>query len=173
MSRMIHSRSSSMNCFFRALIAAVLVVCVWSVSANAQNPVRTYTRADYTKWLEQYADAKPDFKPGDVLTVKDLERMRPFVIPGYLDYLNFPELKMKIVAPIDHTPHRAYVDCTEKYSSQVKLKPDGTLDNYVCGQPFVNSELKAGEPQSGLKAAWNWNWKWAYYGLAIYHIPWA
>ena len=94
-----------------ALTVLRLAVCAWGVTvplwsgiANAQKPTKVYTRADYTDWLTKYANAKPDFKVGDVLTVKDLERMRPFVIPGYLDYLNFPEFKMRIVAPIDHTP---------------------------------------------------------------------
>jgi hypothetical protein len=58
--------------------------CLWGTSTNAAEPQQTFTRTDYTKWLEQYANATPDFKPGDVLTAKDLERLRPFVIPGYL-----------------------------------------------------------------------------------------
>lgn len=85
---------------------------------------QVYTRPDYTKWLEQYGNATPDFKPGDVLTAKDLERLRPFVIPGYLEFLNFPEFRAPIVAPIPHTPHPAYMQCTEKYQSQVRLKAD-------------------------------------------------
>jgi hypothetical protein len=64
------------------------------------------------------------------------------------------------------------MQCTEKYQSQVRLKPDGTLDNYKCGQPFANSDLKINDPISGIKAAWNFNWKWMYYGIADYAIPW-
>ena len=123
-----------------ALTVLLLALCAWGVTgplwsgiANAQNPTKVYTRADYTDWLTKYANAKPDFKVGDVLTAKDLERMRPFVIPGYLDYLNFPEFKMRIVAPIDHTPLGPFMSCTEKYQSQVRLKPDGTMANYRCG----------------------------------------
>jgi hypothetical protein len=29
------------------------------------------------RMLHRYANAKPDFKPGDALTAKDIERMRP------------------------------------------------------------------------------------------------
>ncbi len=153
-------------------LALILAFCLWGTSANAAESQQTFTRADYTKWLEQYANATPDFKPGDVLTAKDLERLRPFVIPGYLQFLNFAEFRAPIVAPIPHTPHPAYMQCTEKYQSQVRLKPDGTLENYKCGQPFPNSDLKVNDPTSAIKAAWNYNWKWMYYGIADYAIPW-
>ena len=146
----------------KALMVAVVAACLWGAAASlwsgvasAQTPQKVYTRADYTDWLTKYANAKPDFKVGDVLTAKDIERMRPFVIPGYLDYLNFPDFKMRIVAPIDHTPIGKFQDCTEKYQPQVRLKPDGTMENYRCGQPFNNAELKVGDPASGIKAGWN------------------
>ena len=30
------------------------------------------------EWLEKYREAKPDFKPGEHLTIKDIERIKPF-----------------------------------------------------------------------------------------------
>ena len=45
--------------------------CLWSGVASSQTPEKVYTRADYTDWLNKYANAKPDFKVGDVLTAKD------------------------------------------------------------------------------------------------------
>src|SRR5262249_54158510 len=165
-------RHDSSTVLLLTACAWVLAACLWSGAANAQKPTKMYTRADYTDWLTKYADAKPDFKVGDVLTAKDLERMRPFVIPGYLDYLNFPEFKMRIVAPIDHTPLGPFMECTEKYQSQVRLKPDGTMANYRCGQPFSNADLRVGDPASGIKAGWNWNQKWMSYGLAQSNVIW-
>ena len=165
-------RSTTKASWLRLWMALLLAICAWTIPAAAQEPKQAYTRADYTKWLEQYANAKPDFKPGDTLTANDIERLRPFVIPGYLEYLNFPEFKAHIISPIDHTPHQAFIACTEKYHGQVRLNSDGAMQNYVCGQPFLNSELKIEDPLSGVKAGWNWNWKWSYYGLEIYHIPW-
>src|ERR1700674_2694433 len=91
-------------------------------TAKAQD-VKRYTPATFDQWLTKYKDAKPDFKVGDVLTAKDIERMRPFVFPGYLDYLKFPEFRMPIVGPIDHTPRGKFLECTEKYQAQVRLKP--------------------------------------------------
>ncbi len=156
-------------------VACVLgtLSCLGSRPAGAQLVAqRTYTRADYTEWLGKYANAKPDFKPGDVLTAGNLERMRPFVIPGYLDYLNFPEFKMHIIEPVDHTPRGPYMACTEKYQAQVRLNADGTMANYRCGQPFNNSELRVGDAASGIKAGWNWNQKWMSFGLAQSNVIW-
>jgi len=151
----------------RSSVAAALgfaLLCIMAGAASAQD-VTTYTRPTFEQWFEKYKDAKPDFKPGDVLTWNDHERMRPFVIPGYLEQLNFPEFRMKIIPPQDHTPRKDYMDCTEKYQAQVRLKPDHTLGNYVCGQPFENSSLKPGDPDSAWKAAWNFEYRWQYFGL--------
>ena len=122
---------------------SALVVGLGLGRANAQD-VKTYTRATFDEWFQKYKDAKPDFKPGDVLTVKDMERMRPFVPPGYLEQLNFPEFQAKIIPAADHRPRKDYVECSEKYQNQTKLNPDGSMANYVCGEPFPNSDLKVG-----------------------------
>jgi len=148
------------------LAGAVTMVCLLAAKAPAQE-VNAPTLADYEAWMAKYADAKPDFKPGDVLTVRDLERVRPFIPPGYFPQLNFPELKMEIIAPVSHQPRRDYMDCTEKYQNQVRLTKDGLLENYVCGQPFSNASLTTSDPTAGLKGIWNYEYKWINYGLAI------
>jgi hypothetical protein len=139
-------------------------LCLGGGTAKAQD-VKSYTRATFDQWLAKYKDAKPDFKVGDVLTAKDIERMRPFVFPGYVEQFNFPEFKMTIAAPVDHTPRKDYMACTEKYQSQVKLLPDHTMANYVCGQPFPNAAITESDPDAGWKAAWNYEYRWQNYGL--------
>ncbi len=151
--------------------AVALLVCFAANAVQAQD-VKSYTRDTYEAWLQKYANTKPDFKPGDVLTAKDLERIRPFVPPGYLEQLNFPEFKAQIVAPVNHMPRRDYMDCTEKYQGQVKLRPDGGLDNYVCGQPFVSTVMDTADPSAGIKGAWNFEYRWQNYGLAAMNILW-
>lgn len=141
-------------------------------SATSAQDIKSYTRATFGQWLNKYANATADFKPGDVLTANDLERMRPFIPPGYLEQVNFPEFKAHIGVPFDHTPAQPYVGCTEKYQSQVRLKSNGTLDNYVCGQPFANSELNPGDPIAGLKAAYNWEFRWQNYGTIGHNLVW-
>ncbi len=146
----------------RALTCALAVVVWWAATAAAQNALPT--RQAVEQWLSQNANAKPAFKPGDVLTVKDLDKIRPFVAPGYVDDLNFPELKMEIVPTRSHMPRKDYEDCTEKYQAQVRLKSDGTIDNYFCGQPFSDASLVPGDPQSGFKVVWNFEYRWQNYG---------
>ncbi|MGD0073983.1 MAG: DUF1329 domain-containing protein [Candidatus Binataceae bacterium] len=144
-------------------IGAAGIVLSIAPAATAQD-IKSYTRASLDEWLSKYPAAKPDFKPGDVLTQKDLERMRPFVPPGYLEQLNFPEFKMEIIETRDHTPRRDYMECTEKYQPQVKLNSDGALANHLCGQPFSNASLTPNDPLSGLKAAYNFDYRWQNYG---------
>ena len=148
---------------FRALTFAVAIVACGAATVAAEGAAAP-TRHSVEQWLAQNANAKPDFKPGDVLTAKDLERARPFIVPGYFGQLNFPQLKMEIVEPRSHMPRKDYADCTEKYQAQVKLKSDGTIDNYVCGQPFSDASLSSADPQSGFKAAWNFEYRWQNYG---------
>ena len=150
----------------RVILAISFTVAISAVALNASaQDVTNYTRADIERWMHQYAGAKPDFKAGDVLGVKDLQRIKPFVAPGYLEQLNFPELKMPIVETRQHTPRKDFMACTEKYQGQVKLGPEGELQNYVCGQPFADSALDANDPKSGIKGAWNFEQRWQNYGL--------
>jgi Protein of unknown function (DUF1329) len=153
--------------FSVALLAAI--VCLSPSAVRAQQVLPT--RFEYSVWLHKYMDATPTFKPGDVLTQKDLERIRPFVPPGYLEQLDFPALRMEIAAPEDHTPRQDFMNCTEKYQSQVRLGPNGELENYICGQPF-SDDLSASDAMAGFKAAWNYEWRWQNFGLACYTLPW-
>jgi Protein of unknown function (DUF1329) len=132
--------------------------------ASAQG-IQTYTLDTYLKWLQQYQDAKPAFKPGDVLTSKDLDKLRPFIIPGFIDQLDFPDFRLAVQPVQSHQPRKDYMGCTEKYQSQVRLNPDGTMANYVCGQPFADASLSPGDATSGLKSAWNFEYRWQNFGL--------
>jgi hypothetical protein len=146
-------------------LAALLLMIGFAARTAGAQEYRTYTLDTYLKWLQQYQDAKPDFKPGDVLTAKDLGKMRPFIIPAFIEQLDFPEFKLAVQPVQSHMPRRDYMECTEKYQSQVRLNPDGSLANYVCGQPFSDDSLKADDPTSGIKAAWNFEYRWQNYGL--------
>jgi len=148
----------SMLCFVLALCAGT------ARSASAAEPA-TYTIATFQNWLTQYANAKPDFKAGDVLTAKDLERMRPFVPPGYLEQLDFSNFKAQIMDPIPHTPAQSYLHCTEQYASQVRIRADGAIMNYTCGQPFPNEGLSPSDPLAGFKSAWNYTYRYLYFGF--------
>jgi hypothetical protein len=47
----------------------------------------------------------------------------------------------------------AYLNKVQNYQAQVRLKPDGTMANYRCGQPFNNAELKVATLRRGLRQA--------------------
>jgi hypothetical protein len=149
-----------------AAIALLVFLGLFASAASAQD-VKTYTRQTFDQWLEKNVNAKPDFKPGDVLTNKDIERMRPFIPPGYLEQLDFPDFKATVIAPVDHTPRKDYQDCSAKHQNQTQLKSDGSMQNYVCGQPFLNSQITAGDPQAGMKAAWNFDHRWQNFGFLM------
>jgi hypothetical protein len=144
--------------------AAILLV---ATKALAQAPPQTISRADVDQWLNKYRDAKAEFKPGDVIGAGDLEKVRPFMPPGYFEQLKFPELHMEILAPRNHTPRKDYMACTEKYQAQVKLDGDGALSNYVCGQPFANGTIRIDDPQSGARAVQNFDYRWQNYGQVV------
>jgi hypothetical protein len=145
---------------FAVLLVSCFVLCGPPARAQGQD----ISRADVGKWLDTHPAAKPDFKAGDVLGAADLDRLRPFVPPGYLEQLKFPSFTMKVVAARTHLPRQDYVNCTERYQPQVRLDPDGTLTNHICGQPFSNASLNPSDPASGLKAAWNFELRWQNYG---------
>ena len=156
-------------CRMGILVVALTVVCTGVAQAAADWIFQSQkvTAETLIQWMSKYRDAKPDFKPGDVLTVKDLPRLVPFIPPGYIEMLNFPELHIE-VWPTRHHPMRAdFMECTEKFQNQVRLKPDGAMENYVCGQPFPVSTLDPNDPMSGIKAAWDFEYRWQNYGLAV------
>lgn len=146
-----------------AAIFAVLSLLVAAQPSFAQD-LKNYTRSDLDAWLSKSAGFKPDFKAGEVLTIKDYPRLVLAVAPGLIQQLKFPDLRMEIVAPRDHTQRADFLGCTEKYQSQVRLNPDGTMANYICGQPFSDSALVDGDEASGMKAAWNFTYRWQNYG---------
>ena len=118
----------------RVVVAAAVILCLCS-TLRAQD-VKTYNLDTFHQWVSKYQNAKPDLKVGDVLTAQDMEKMRPFIIPGFLEQLNFPEFELAVQPVQKHTPRHDYMECTEKYQNQVNFKSDGTLDNYICGSLF-------------------------------------
>ena len=87
--------------------------------------ISQYTVDTIVDWLHKYENAPPSFKPGDVLTNKDIKRLT-LMVPGYLEQLNFPGARVEIATtPENHLPRQDFLDCTEKYQNQVVLKKDG------------------------------------------------
>ena len=140
---------------------------VWTGPTWAQDERRAMTRDTLLQWVAQHKQAQPDFQPGTTLTFDELEKVRPFIPPGYFEEFQFPEVTFKITPTGDYTPRKDYLEATEKYASQTRLAQDGSLEGFVAGQPFPADQLDPSDPTSGLKVGWNFNFRWQHYGIKV------
>ena len=77
-----------------------------------------------------------DVQPGDVITKANAEKVKDLTSPGMYWCVQYG-WPMKIIEAKPIPMRKAFQEATEKYSSQVKLTPDGLgLVNYVAGRPF-------------------------------------
>jgi hypothetical protein len=92
--------------------------------------------------------------PGEVVGPKDAERVKDLVSPG-IRWLLERGMTMSIVEHQRTEDPPAYRAATEKYSSQVRLGPDGVLDEstYVAGRPFPI--IDENDPQAAIKIMYN------------------
>ncbi len=125
------------------------------------------TREDLQRWIETNLDTPPLFREGDVLVQADLDKLRPFLPPGYLDEFNFPGVEFHVSPSGNYAPHQDYLAATERYLNQARLAGDGALEGYVAGRPFAQAQITRDDPLSGLRAAWNFNHRWKFYGMYV------
>lgn len=125
------------------------------------------TREDILRWIETTQEVQPAFSPGETLARADLDKLRPFLPPRYIEEFNFDGAKFPITASGDYPPPPAYLEATEQYTGQTRLNEDGALEGYVAGSPFAHALLHPNDPQAGLKAAWNFNYRWQNYGMQV------
>ncbi|MCS6927039.1 MAG: DUF1329 domain-containing protein [Candidatus Binatia bacterium] len=156
-----------MKTFLRVYaIACFIVGCVFLRAGYAQE--RTLpTRTDIQHWIATHLETRPTFQEGAVLVQADLEKLRPFLPPRYLEEFDFPGVEFPISPTGNYTPHPDYMAATEQYSNQTRLAADGALEGYVAGRPFAHALLNPEDPQAGLKAAWNFNYRWQFYGMHV------
>jgi hypothetical protein len=101
-----------------------------------------------------WTPACADVSPGDKITAENMDKVKDLVSPGLAWCIKhgFPIT----IVPTKHIAWpKAYEEATERYSGQVKLRPDGLeVLNYVAGQPFPSIDPK--DPQAALKIIWNY-----------------
>ncbi|MEW4982273.1 MAG: DUF1329 domain-containing protein [Cycloclasticus sp.] len=148
----------------KLLVIALGISCPLMVGA--------YTQADVKKWLEENNAATVSFKDGDVITYQDKDKIKAFIPPGYESIMNFEGMKVVVKDPTDLSPSQVYDDATAKFQSKVSLAADGSLVDYVAGEPFDPASLKVGDATSGIKAAWNFNYRWQRQGLSSDPVHW-
>jgi hypothetical protein len=95
-------------------------------------------------------------KPGDLITPDNASLVSDLVSPGNL-FLIKQGMRMNIVPTerVEWPP--PYREATEKYSPQVSLAADGTLKNYLAGQPFPL--LDGNDPEIARKVIWNFSFR--------------
>jgi hypothetical protein len=99
------------------------------------------------------APLRAEIAPGTVISKDNLESSREVLIPG-IQWMVERGLKIPVIAPKPVNWPSKYREATEKFSSQVKLSPDGrSLLNYVAGLPFP--DVDASDPQAAVKVMWN------------------
>jgi hypothetical protein len=93
-------------------------------------------------------------KPGEVIGKADVDKAKDFVSPGIV-WLVSRGMELKIVPHERTDDPPAFKAATEKYSAQVKLTPEGILDEatYVAGRPFPI--VDANDPQAAIKIMYN------------------
>jgi len=101
--------------------------------------------------------ARADVQPGDTIGKANIDKVKDLVPPG-VEWCLQHGMTMTIKAPRDITLPKRYVEATEKYSSQVKLAPNGLkLENYVAGMPFPT--IDPNDPQAAVKIMWNYEYR--------------
>ncbi|HUA35170.1 MAG TPA: DUF1329 domain-containing protein [Candidatus Binataceae bacterium] len=95
-------------------------------------------------------------KPGDFITKDNAAKVQGLLSPG--NYVLVQKgMTMKIVPSDKLEWPPPFTAATEKYSPQVQLAPDGTLKNYVSGQPFPL--LDPNDPTVATKIMWNFSFR--------------
>ncbi len=153
--------------FFLSLVS--LLICAGSAWAADQRT--TMTLETFLHWVESNRDAVTEFEPGAVLKSNDIDKVRPYIHPGYMEEFEFPGAEFPITATGDYSAHQAYLDATERFATQTRLRDDGSLQDYIAGQPFPNKQLTLDDPLTGLKIGWNFNFRWQHYGIKVTNFP--
>ena len=134
----------------RTLIAFALIQAMLPLSAFGQ---------------EDAGDGGPSFKEGDIITFDNIDAIRRYLPAEFWanrDFFFYEGMQLEI-GPFqrDYSPSDVYKAATDKYKGQAKIGPDGSLQNYIAGQPFVMEDIDCtGDPQAGEKIMWNFDYAW-------------
>ena len=115
---------------------------------------------------EDLAPGPPTFKEGDVITMDEIESLKPFLPKEFWanrDFFFYEGMQLKI-GPFfrDYSPPPEYQAATEQFRGQARVGPENSLENYTAGQPFPMEEIDClGDPQAGTKIIWNFDYQWS------------
>ena len=149
------------------LAATVLVgsLCVAPLSMAAED--RSYQALRH--WLEEYREASPSFQPGEHLTIKDVDRLRPFIPQPAWELFFYPEMDMEIAAAGHYPPPPEW---GKKVQPGYYLDEQGSLVGFNGGG-FPFSEIQPDDPQAAVKVFWNLYWRPGHSDYFMPSVTWA
>jgi len=105
------------------------------------------------------------FKEGDVIHFDQIEKLKEYLPPQFWDnrdYFFYEGMALE-VGPTQRKYGAAdvYEAATRSFKGRSTIGEDSSLQGYVAGQPFLNSEIDCkGDPDAGSKIIWNFNKGW-------------
>jgi hypothetical protein len=104
--------------------------------------------------------AVPAFKEGDIISVDELDKLKPFLPDQFWDNRDFffyEGMQLEIgPTDFDYAPSKEFLKLTQEFRGQARIGPDGSLENWTAGYPFPRDEIDcAGDPQAGVKIMWD------------------
>jgi hypothetical protein len=122
---------------------------------------------DTLSWLSANVLLDPP-AAGSSISSENLDKVRPWIPPGLMGELDFPEFVMEIQKYEEKKPQESYLDATEKFSGESLVGNDGSLLNYTAGKPFSEEQIQNSDPRTaGYMIAWNNIHRWQHYGVRI------
>ncbi|NNL84999.1 MAG: DUF1329 domain-containing protein, partial [Myxococcales bacterium] len=120
------------------------------------------------EWIDSDQPTASGLTPGEVVTQTDIERLRPFVPPGFVGEFDFEGFAAEIQETGRYLPHASYRSATLQHSEQTELAADRSLLHYVSGRPFPAERVEAAPAEdAAYMIAWNQVFRWQYNGMAI------
>ncbi len=114
---------------------------------------------------EQDAAVSAALVEGEVITFETIEKLRPYLPKAFWsnrDFFFYEGMQLEI-GPFqaDYSPPPEHAAATERFRGQPRIGPDGSLENYVAGQPFSMDEIDCqADPRAGVKIMWNFDYQW-------------
>ena len=134
---------------FLPLVAIAMMVALPSYTFATQVSVTTTTTVDTVQPTDT-------IRPGEVITTTNAPVAQAYLTPGsYVLVTRGIPVRIVSSSRLDWPP--PYRVATERYSSQVSLSADGSLNGYVAGLPFPL--LDANDPAIATKIIWNYTYR--------------
>jgi hypothetical protein len=135
----------------------VLQFCVIaSVTITALVAAEPFTEEDIENSFFPYKNWTPAFagyESGMVINQANADQFKEILDEGLYHFVKNGWVELKTDATTDFPLSEDYVASTRKYAADVRLKDNGTLENYVAGRAYPQ-EPDRNDPLAGQKLVW-------------------